>query len=124
MTTLYQQLGGDDGIARLVDAFLACLDNAPFARPLRSLYRESREHYRIRMNAFLSGWLGGPLRYHEQFGMPMLKENHRRIPISHDTALLWMACMREALDEIVADDSLSLPLAGAFWHMAQSLENR
>lgn len=122
--SLYVQLGGEAGVNALVNAYILALDTHEGARYLRSLYPENLTLYRTRMTEFLTGWLGGPALYQQRHGMPMLRENHRSIPIDSRARDEWMLCMRTALEETVQDLPLRLYLEGAFWKMADSLRYR
>ncbi|BBF22354.1 group II truncated hemoglobin [Sutterella megalosphaeroides] len=122
-STLYDRLGGAEGIKRLVSAYLEALTTTPDYAPLCALYVNGLERYEERMNEFLSGWLGGPALYQERHGMPMLRESHRSIPITGDMAESWVLCMRQALRATVEDEELMLRLDGLFTHMAESLRN-
>ena len=121
MKTFYEQIGGEAGVSALVNAFLKALEKERSA-PLRACYREDLSYYACRMTAFLSGWLGGPMRYPGRFGLPMIVEKHRAFPVNRELALLWLECMRDALREPVPDESLRLSLEGAFWQMADHLQ--
>lgn len=121
MKTFYEQIGGEAGVSTLVNAFLKALEKERSA-PLRACYREDLSYYACRMTAFLSGWLGGPMRYPGRFGLPMIVEKHRAFPVNRELALLWLECMRDALRETVPDDSLRLSLEGAFWQTADHLQ--
>lgn len=122
-STLYDRLGGAEGIKRLVSAYLDALATTPDYAPLCALYVNGLERYEERMNEFLSGWLGGPALYLERHGMPMLRESHRSIPITGEMAESWILCMRQALRATVEDEELMLRLDGLFTHMAESLRN-
>lgn len=121
MKTFYEQIGGEAGVSALVNAFLKALEKERSA-PLRACYREDLSYYACRMTAFLSGWLGGPMRYPGRFGLPMIVEKHCAFPVNRELALLWLECMRDALRETVPDESLRLSLEGAFWQMADHLQ--
>ena len=96
MKTFYEQIGGEAGVSALVNAFLKALEKERSA-PLRACYREDLSYYACRMTAFLSGWLGGPMRYPGRFGLPMIVEKHRAFPVNRELARLWLECMRDAL---------------------------
>ena len=119
--SLFTRLGGEQGVIRLVKSDIHALETLPEAQTLRSLYQEDLSGYETRMIEFLTGWLGGPALYAERHGMPMLRENHRSIPIDTEARDAWMLCMRRALEETVSDTELRLRLEGAFWRMADSL---
>ena len=121
--SLYQLIGGQDGLKKLVKAYIEALDTRPEARHLRSLYPESLDFSEQRMIEYLSGWLGGPALYLERPGMPMLREKPQMIPISGSTRDEWMYCMRVALANTIEDVQLRLTLEGAFWRMADSLRH-
>ena len=121
--SLYERIGGEVGLKKLVKAYITTLDTRPEAKHLRSLYPASLDHYEQRMIEFLSGWLDGPALYLERHGMPMLREKHRTLLITEQTRDEWMYCMRVALLDAVHDESLRLTLEGAFWRMADSLHH-
>lgn len=120
MKTFYEQIGGEAGVSALVDAFLRSLESER-AVPLRTCYSKDLSYYADRMKAFLSGWLGGPMRYPGEFGMPMIVQKHRGFPVNSELTGLWLECMREALRTTVPQESLRLALEGAFWQMADHL---
>ena len=117
-------LGGEQGVIRLVKAYIEALKTLPGAQRLRSLYPEDLSKYELRMTEFLSTWLGGPALYQERHGMPMLRESHRSFAIDGEARDEWMLCMRTALRETVSDEELRLYLEGAFWRMADSLRTK
>lgn len=115
LNSLYARLGGEEGVIRLVKAYIEALKTLPGAQRLRSLYPEDLSKYELRMTEFLSTWLGGPALYQERHGMPMLRESHRSFAIDGEARDEWMLCMRTALRETVSDEELRLYLEGAFW---------
>lgn len=121
LNSLYAHLGGEEGVIRLVKAYIKALQTLPDAQKLRRLYPADLSKYELRMTEFLSTWLGGPALYQERHGMPMLRESHRCFGIDGEARDAWMLCMRTALQETVSDESLRLYLEGAFWRVADSL---
>ena len=103
LNSLYARLGGEEGVIRLVKAYIEALKTLPGAQRLRSLYPEDLSKYELRMTEFLSTWLGGPALYQERHGMPMLRESHRSFAIDGEARDEWMLCMRMALRETVSD---------------------
>ena len=124
LNSLYSRLGGEEGVIRLVKAYIEALKTLPGAQRLRSLYPEDLSKYELRMTEFLSTWLGGPALYQERHGMPMLRESRRIFAIDGEARDEWMLCMRMALRETVSDEELRLYLEGAFWRMADSLRTK
>lgn len=122
--TLYDRVGGGEGLDRLVAAFIRILGSDPELDLLRSIYAQTDlDHYAARLKEFLSGWLGGPPLYLERHGMPMLREGHQRLVITGAARLEWMHAMRRALADAVPDPEVRLRLEGAFARMAESLVN-
>lgn len=72
---------------------------------------------------FLSGWLGGPPLYAEQFGPPRLRLSHLPFPIGPAERDAWMLCMTRALDEIAPDAALHAQLTQSFLKTADFLRN-
>ena len=107
LNSLYARLGGEEGVIRLVKAYIEALKTLPGAQRLRSLYPEDLSKYELRMTEFLSTWLGGPALYQERHGMPMLRESHRSFAIDGEARDEWMLCMRTALRETVSDEELA-----------------
>lgn len=122
--SLYEGIGGEEGIRRLIAAYIQAMRDDPGAQALYALYSaHSLSRYEARLFEFLSGWLGGPALYQERHGMPMLREGHRSIPITPDLMRQWVRTMDAALEKTVSDKALRLKLSGAFTAMAQSLVN-
>lgn len=125
-TSFYEEIGGEEGIRRLIAAYIRTMRSDAESRALLSLYQtrdDALSHYEERLFEFLSGWLGGPALYLERHGMPMLREGHRNIRITPSLMKQWIQCMDQALDETVENKALRLKLSGAFTAMAQSLVN-
>ena len=55
--------------------------------------------------AFMSGFLGGPPLYHQQYGNPMLRARHLPFAVTPARARAWLACMQHALEHSPEIDS-------------------
>ncbi len=121
--TLYEKLGGKDGICRLVETYLDLLQNDTKYVELKSHYVRGFDHYRERMLEYLSGFFGGPAVYAQKHGMPQLREHHQNIHITAALRDLWFDCMMKAVDTTVSETELRGELESAFWHMADGLRN-
>lgn len=95
--TVYEAIGGETTIARLVDAFYARVARDTLLRPL---FPPSFDEVRMRQFWFLSQLFGGPRLYTEHRGQPMLRMRHLPFPITPAHARAWLACMREAMEEV------------------------
>lgn len=50
-----------------------------------------------RSGAFFVGLLGGPPRYHERYGPPMMRKRHMPFPIDEAAKEVWLACFDKVL---------------------------
>jgi hemoglobin len=125
-TSVYEQLGGEQAVRRLVDRFYDLMATLPEVRPLREQHPADLGDSRDKLFWFLSGWLGGPPLYVQRKGHPRLRARH--LPFVVDTAMRdqWMHCMRGAL----ADEAATLPaetrekLDAALFQLADHMINR
>ncbi|MCB2018209.1 MAG: group II truncated hemoglobin [Hydrogenophaga sp.] len=122
-STIYEALGGADGIHRLVDRFYELMDELPEAYAARRIHPESLAGANESLFEYLSGWFGGPNLYIEKKGHPRLRRRHLPYAIGPTERDEWMLCMRTALTEQVADEPLRAGLLKAFADMADHMVN-
>lgn len=97
--TLYELLGGAEGVRALVDAFYDVMDRDPRAQEIRAMHPADLAESRDKLYEFLSGWTGGPALYHERRGHLRLRFRHLPFPIGRDQAAQWLHCMNVAIQE-------------------------
>jgi hemoglobin len=119
--TPYEQLGGSQFFARLVDAFYAGVEDDPVLRPLYpgSDLRPAAERLRL----FLEQYWGGPTTYSERRGHPRLRMRHRPFAIDVSAREHWLAHMRAALDEHALTPELDALLWSYFDAAASAMVN-
>jgi hemoglobin len=122
--TPYTLIGGEPAVRALVARFYQLMDQLPEARGVRSMHVDDLARSAEKLFLFLSGWLGGPNLYVERFGHPFLRARHLPFSIGAAERDQWMLCMRQALEEIVADAALRARLLGAFSGLADHMRNR
>lgn len=93
----YQAAGGLEGLTALVTCFYELMDTLPEAAELRAMHPRDLTSARDKLIAFLSGWLGGPPLYSQQYGQRTLPDTHRHFPVTAATRDAWLACMEQAL---------------------------
>ncbi len=103
--SLYELLGGDEGIRRLVEAFYPKVQKDPLIGPL---FPDNIEPVMEKQYMFLSQFFGGPSLFSDQHGHPMMRARHMPFPITHEKADAWLACMNQALIEVGVEDELRL----------------
>jgi hemoglobin len=123
-STLYERLGGEDGVRRLTRRFYAVMDEAPEAAACRAIHPPSLEESEQKLFEFLSGWLGGPQLFVERRGPPMLRRRHMVAPIGHEEAEGWLLCFRRALVETVEDAELRALILPQIELVAHNMRNR
>ena len=124
-TTLspYTRIGGDAAIRKLVNRFYELMDELPEAYAVRRLHPNSLAGSADSLFKFLSGWFGGPPLYIRERDHPRLRMRHAPYAIGPVERDEWLLCMRQALTEQVADDTLRAGMDRAFEAMAQHMVN-
>ncbi len=120
----YRMLGGEAGVLQLVNRFYDLMDELPEAWELRQIHGLDLQRARDRLFKFLSGWLGGPPLYENEFGHPRLRMRHLPFPVDIQMRDQWLMCMNMALDEQVSDDLLKMQLKHSFAGVADHMRNR
>lgn len=120
----YERIGGDTGIRRLVDRFYALMDELPEAYAARKIHPSDLTESGNKLFDFLSGWLGGPQRFIEKHGHPMLRRRHLPYAIGPQERDEWLLCMKQALDETVTDAALRETLFARFTELGEHMRNR
>jgi hemoglobin len=123
-TTHFELIGAEEGVRGLVDHFYDVMDTAPEAAGIRALHAKSLDTSRMKLRLFLTGWLGGPPVYVEQYGHPMLRARHLPFPIGEPEADAWVWCMDQALDEADIPTDLRNHLRMRFRAVADHMRNR
>lgn len=121
---LYDLLGGEVGVRRLVDRFYDVMDSAPEAREIRALHAASLKQSREKLFMFLSGWSGGPQLYLEQIGHPRLRMRHMPFAIGVRERDQWLWCMERAIDAGDFDPAVVEYLKTRFAEAANFLRNQ
>ena len=122
--TLYELLGGDAGVRRLVDRFYDLMDTAPEAKAVRALHATSLKASREKLHLFLTGWSGGPPVYVERHGHPRLRMRHFPFAIGTRERDEWLWCMDRALSEQEMPDEVRSFLQERFHALADHMRNQ
>ena len=122
--TPYQLIGGDEAIRKLVNRFYELMDELPEAYTARKIHPADLTESGNKFFDFLSGWLGGPQRFVEKYGHPMLRRRHMPFAIGEEERDQWLMCMKQALEEVVEDAHLREFLYAQFVQIGESMRNR
>jgi len=119
----FSRVGGAEGVERLVDAFYRHMDALPEASGIRAMHEPDLGPTKAVLKLYLCEWLGGPREYSAQRGHPRLRMRHGPFRIGAGERDAWLACMRKALDEVVADAATREQLMQAFFKTADFIRN-
>lgn len=122
--TVYEALGGESGVRRLVDAFYEAMHCDPRYAGIRALHPTDLAGSRDKLFWFLCGWSGGPDHYVARFGHPRLRARHLPFPIATDERDQWLACMDGALLACEIAPALHQRLMHAFFQTADWMRNQ
>lgn len=120
----FERIGGAEKVRALVHNFYRAMDELPEAYGIRKLHAQDLQGAEEKLYKFLSGWMGGPQLYVEQYGHPMLRKRHFPFSIGAAERDQWLLCMKQALDEVVEDAALREELLAAFAKVAEHMRNK
>ena len=123
-STPYQRLGGEAALHSLVDRFYFYMDILPETQAIRAMHQPDLSTANDKLFKFLSGWLGGPNLFIEQYGHPMLRARHLPFAIGAAERDQWMLCMQKALAEINIDPHFRQDFYNALYHLANHMINQ
>ena len=120
----YQRIGGEAKVKALVTRFYQLMDELPEAYGIRKLHAADLQSSQEKLFKFLSGWMGGPQLFVEQYGHPMLRRRHLPFAIGDVERDQWLLCMNQSLIEVVTDVALRKELSDSFAKVAGHMRNR
>lgn len=107
--TIYEEIGRQETIDKLVNAFYPRVYADPELRPL---FEGEMEEIKRKQRMFLPQFLGGPALYSQEFGPPAMRGRHLPFEVTPRRAACWLRCMKEAFEEIGLDQQ---PAGQAFY---------
>lgn len=122
--TLYEALGGEPVLQKLVDAFYTAMEQMPEARVVREMHHQDLSSANRKLFMFLSGWLGGPPLFVEAFGHPRLRARHLPFKIGKAERDQWMLCMVKAFDDCQIQDPVRSELLYSLLNLADHMRNQ
>jgi hemoglobin len=124
LPTPYDLLGGEPLVRALVERFYDLMDLEPGYAALRAAHGSDLTVARQKLYQFLSGWLGGPPLYVEQYGHPRLRMRHMPFSIGIQERDQWVACMDQAMGEVGIEPQMRARLKASFMQTADWMRNR
>lgn len=115
---------GDEGIAKLVDAFYDAMDELPQAAAVRAMHKENMDEIRKKLKNYLTGWMGGPPIYQMVTGTVCLTDPHEPYAIGPRERDQWLLCMDTALERTEAPEELKEMLKEPMFRIADTVRNQ
>jgi hemoglobin len=122
--TLYEAIGAEDTVRKLVHRFYELMDTLPEAKNCRAIHPPSLKGSEEKLYEYLTGYLGGPQLYMEKYGHPRLRSRHFGAPIGPVERDEWLLCFKQALEETVEHPKLREIIWGPVEKLAQHMQNR
>lgn len=121
----YARLGGEAAVRRLVVRFYELMATLPEAQLIRAMHPQDLSSSSDKLFKFLSGWLGGPPLFEQEYGHPRLRARHLPFTIGDAERDAWMRCMIQAIEEQgIEDPLLKMQLLQALQGLADHMRNR
>jgi hemoglobin len=122
--SIYERIGGETAVDRLVEAFYDNMDALPQAAEVREMHGPELGEIRKVFRNYLTEWTGGPALYSPEKGHPRLRQRHLPFAIDDAARDAWMACMTRALDDTLGDTPARRELEGNIGRLADWMRNR
>lgn len=122
--THFERLGGAEIVRKLVHRFYKIMDELPESYGIRKMHPGNLQNSEDKLYKFLTGWMGGPPLFIQEYGHPMLRRRHLPFSISSKERDQWMMCMNMALCEVVNDEKLRQELSQALMGVADHMRNQ
>ncbi|MEH6575817.1 MAG: group II truncated hemoglobin [Amphritea sp.] len=94
----YKMAGELAGLTKLVDEFYDIMNALPESTNIRDMHPSDLTESRKKLVYFLSGWLGGPKLYSENFGKISIPSAHRHLSVGVEESEAWILCMQKAVE--------------------------
>ena len=121
--TVFERIGGQETVNRLVDAFYLNMDSYSEARNIRAMHAHDLGPTRALLKTYLAEWLGGPRHYSAQKGHPRMRMRHAHLRIGPAERDAWLSCMNAALAETIADEPIRGRIAEDLAKLADWIRN-
>ena len=122
--TYYQHIGGAEKVRALVHRFYHLMGELPESYGIRKMHAADLKNSEDKLFKFLSGWMGGPQLFVEEYGHPMLRRRHLQFAIGESERDQWMLCMNKAMEETVENVNLRSVLVSALAGLADHMRNQ
>ncbi len=119
--SIYEQIGGEATIRRLVDEFYARVEQDPVLRPGFPDDLEPGKEWQF---LFLSQYFGGPAIYNAERGHPRLRARHMPFGIDRRVQEAWLGNMLDSIDIVGIEEPARTKMREYFIRSSEFLINR
>ncbi len=122
--TPYNLMGGEAVVNKLVETFYSKMDVLVEAQGIREMHAVDLANAKSKLFKFLSGWLGRPNLFVQEFGHLMLRKRHFPFVIGSSERDQWMLCMNQSMAELEIDVTLKESLLDSLNQLATHMINQ
>ncbi|MDG3439233.1 group II truncated hemoglobin [Nitrospirillum amazonense] len=122
--TIFEAIGGQAAVDRLVEAFYHQMDTLPEVRGLRAMHAPDLTETKRVLKLYLAQWMGGPADYSAERGHPRLRARHLGFTVGVAERDAWLLCMSQALMATVPDADLRGAILQALTPLADWMRNQ
>lgn len=119
--SIYERIGGEETLRRLVDEFYARVEQDPVLRPVFPDDLEPGKEWQF---LFLSQYFGGPADYNVMRGHPRLRARHMPYAIDQRAQQAWLDHMLEAIDVVGIQEPMRAEMREYFKRSSEVMINR
>jgi hemoglobin len=123
-TSLYEVMGKETGIRKLVDYFYDAMSANPEAKEILVMHPKDLSSSRDKLYYFLVGWTGGPQLFVERFGHPRLRMRHFPFKIGIKERDQWLMCFDAAVNQMDYSEEIKSVLMPAINNLANHMRNQ
>jgi len=87
------------GITKLVDEFYHNMNVFTEAKKIRDMHSSDLSESSQKLAYFLSGWLGGPKLYADNYGSINIPQAHKHLSVGVEESETWLLCMQKSIDK-------------------------
>ncbi|ASG20342.1 group II truncated hemoglobin [Nitrospirillum viridazoti] len=121
---IFEAIGGQAAVDRLVEAFYHQMDTLPEVRGLRAMHAPDLTETKRVLKLYLAQWMGGPADYSAERGHPRLRARHLGFTVGVAERDAWLLCMSRALMTTVPDADLRGAILQALTPLADWMRNQ
>lgn len=109
--TLYENIGGQETVRKIVAIFYDLMDTDPRYAELRALHGPDLTRTRKSLEGYLTGWFGGPRHWFEENPGRCIMSVHSGVKITKVTAQQWVDAMSTALRQSGVETGIGVRLS-------------